>query len=132
MNRLFILAFNAEAIEPDLISDFLNKSQEIQSHFTIRHGLILISYSGTARQLYEILEQVVGANKVFIHVLSSDKNAYWGFMDDEFWTWLKTNTPKTKRRINNRKYNNLYNHFRTHKADEFPKNLFEQQKISYL
>lgn len=91
MNNVKIIYFNIDTI--DCIS-FERKVQSFagyHSHFSIKPGLLLINYVGTAKDLYNELGDLVNEKNIFIHDLDSGFNAFWGYMNKQIWDWVKAN-----------------------------------------
>jgi hypothetical protein len=91
MNNIKIVYFNTETINKVALETILYSHANCISHYEIKQGLFLINFNGTARALYEIIENVVNENSILIHDLDCDESAYWGFMNKNVWEWLKNN-----------------------------------------
>lgn len=91
MNNVKILYYNCETVETASIEQVLTNNIHYRSHILIKKGLMLVNFQGSARELYQVLGDLIQDKSVFIHDLDSDANAYWGFLNRNVWEWLSEN-----------------------------------------
>lgn len=61
------------------------------SIYIIKDGLILASYNGSSKDLFDQLFPSESLGNVLIIDLDVSSNSYWGFMSKDLWTWLNEN-----------------------------------------
>lgn len=91
MNNVKIIYFKPETIDSIALNSSICSNSNYISHIDIRPGLLLVNFSGTARELHSSLEPIIGQSRIFIHDLDSGNDAFWGIMPREFWDWVKQN-----------------------------------------
>lgn len=91
MNNVKIVYYNAAAIDQQRLETSIFSNSNCFAHYVIKPGLLLVNYSGTARELFDAVEPITGDNSIFIHDLDEDVTAYWGIMNRTIWDWLRAN-----------------------------------------
>ena len=91
MKKNKILYFNTETINSDALESSLKKDVNYLSHIEIKPGLLLVSFQGSAKNMYDILSNVINENSILIYDLDNSEDAYWGYMNKNIWDWIKAN-----------------------------------------
>lgn len=91
MNNVKLVYFNSETIDKNAVARDLTADARYRSHIEVKNGLLLVNFVGTSRDLYESLGTAIREQSFFVHDLDSDANAYWGFLNNSVWDWLRNN-----------------------------------------
>lgn len=91
MNNVKIIYFNIDTIDCNALERKIKSFTSYRSHYTIKPGLLLINYNGTAKDLYEEFGDLITEKNIFIHDLDSGNDAFWGYMNKKIWDWVKEN-----------------------------------------
>ena len=89
MNNIKIVYFDSVGIDSTAFEFRLRNI--CNSIFVIKEGLVLVNYSGSARNLFDSLFTSENRYNVLIHDLDTSEDTYWGFMNHELWIWLQNN-----------------------------------------
>jgi hypothetical protein len=91
MANIKLIYFDSVGINSDT---FQAKLQNVcQSIFVIRDGLILVNFTGTSKDLYD-LAITNNEKNVFICNIETSPYSYWGYMSKDLWDWIKKNNEK--------------------------------------
>lgn len=91
MNNLKFIYYNIDTIDKVLFETTLFNLPNCESHIEIKSGILLVNYNGTAKELYEATECVVHEKNILIYDLDDSRDAYWGFMNNKVWEWIRNN-----------------------------------------
>ncbi len=59
------------------------------THYPISNNLILVYTRETTKEIYEKFENISNQKHFFVIELDNRSGAYWGFMDENLWDWLR-------------------------------------------
>lgn len=90
MTNIKLIFFDTVAIDSVLFESRLKSICD--SLYVIKEGLLIVNYDGEPKALFEQLFPKQPTNKVFIVDLDTSAGSYWGFMNQDLWTWLTENT----------------------------------------
>lgn len=92
MNNIKIVFFNIETINEEALKSKLTLNPSYKSYISIKPGLFLVNYLGSAQELYNAISSITLENNILIYDLSDSPNAYWGYMNKAIWDWIKVNS----------------------------------------
>ncbi len=91
MNNIKFVYYNFNTTNWGTLINTLKNSSSYSSHIDIQPGLCLINFHGSARDLFEVIENLVIGDSILIYDLDNSKDAFWGLMHKSVWEWIKQN-----------------------------------------
>lgn len=67
------------------------------SIYQIQKELILVTYNGTSKDLYDKLEEILKTKQTLILDIDASDGSYWGYMKKDLWQWFESNTNASER-----------------------------------
>lgn len=61
------------------------------SIYQIQKGLMLVTYNGTAKELYDELADILKTKRTLILDVDASNSSYWGYMKKDLWKWFESN-----------------------------------------
>lgn len=89
MTNIKMIYFDSVAIDSATFEGMI--SNLCISLYVIKDGLIIVNYKGSCKELFNQLFPNSASNNVFIVDLDVKPGSYWGFMNNELWTWINNN-----------------------------------------
>ena len=89
MSNIKIIYYDSDNISVVSFEKLLTNT--IESLYKIQPGLCLVNYQGSAKELYDIIQEFASGYNLLVMDISIDNNGYWGYMNRNLWEWLKNN-----------------------------------------
>lgn len=91
MNNVKIIYYNIDTIDGEFLEASICSNNQTKSHYTVKPGLLLVNYQGTAQELYLSLGDLIKEKSILILDLANEPKSYYGFMNKDLWVWLESN-----------------------------------------